>query len=334
MKLTYYQLEKQLTQKLLPAYIVSSDEPILKQESIDLIRQKAKEQGFIDRTRLKAETDFNWEELYNQLHSTSLFAIKQLVELDLKSTLPNKVGGEILKLYGDAPHPDTLLIIDLGKIDAKTANTAWCSALEKIGALITIWPIPHEQLPQWIIKRAKFYQLQMNLNAARMLAEYTEGNLIAASQTIEKLYLLNLNETIDEQLLMSLMTDESQYSIFEFAEHCIGGNIKKALHILEQLKASKFEPSLILWGLTREIRLLAELKQQMQTTPHQLESLMAKQRIPSKKQMSFRRFLTKYSIQDCWQFLLRAAEIDKIIKGIQGGNAWDTLQLFCFRFST
>lgn len=330
MKLTYYQLEKQLSHKLLPAYIVSSDEVLLKQESIDLIRQKASEQGFSDRTRLTAESGFNWDDLYNQLHSASLFAVKRLLELDLTQTLPNKIGGEILKLYGDAPHPDTILVIDIGKMDSKTAKAQWCAALEKIGALISIWPIPHEQLPQWIMKLAMRYKLQINLNAARMIAEYVEGNLIAASQTIEKLYLLEPKQDIDETLIASIMTDESRYSIFEFVENCIAGNIQKALHILEQLKADNTEPALILWGLTREIRLLSELAKHV-ADGHNLENLMQKQRIFSKRQLAIRSFLAKYSTKDCWYLLMRASEIDKIIKGVNRGCAWDALQLFCLR---
>lgn len=328
MKLTYYQLEKQLAQKLLPAYIISSDELILKQESIDLIRQKTKAQGFSERTHLVAESGFNWDELYNHLHSASLFAGKRLLELDLTRTLPNKVGGEILKLYGDHPPPDTILIIDIGKMDIKIAKSAWCISLEKTGALVTIWPIPNEQLPQWILKRAKNYKLNLPLNAARMLADYVEGNLIAASFAIEKLYLLAPKQEIDDKLIANIMIDESHYSIFDFVENCIGINTKKALYILEHLKSEGTEPALILWGLTREIRLLSEFRKHMEAG-HRLEALLQKQRIFSKRQEAIRRFLTKYSSKDCWHFMLRASEIDKIIKGASNECVWDALALFC-----
>lgn len=333
MKLTYYQLEKQLNHKLLPAYIVSSDEIILKEESIQLIRQKALADGFADRVRLIVETGFNWEELYNQLHSGSLFSVKRLIELNLTRALPNKTGHEILQRYAENPSPDTLLIINIGKMDIKTSKSTWCTLLEKVGALITIWPIPHEQLPQWILRRAKANQLDFNLKLAALLADYVEGNLIAAAQAIEKLAVLKTQEPINEDVIKQMMIDESRYTIFEFIESTIAGNSLRSLHILEQLRAEGTEPTLILWHLTREIRLLAEIAQHVKAG-YNLDNLLHKQRIFFKRLEATKKFLQRYTPEDCWHFLAGAIEIDKIIKGIQVGHVWDALQLFCLRIGT
>ena len=132
------------------------------------------------------------DQLYSSLYSISLLAEKRLFELDFRESTPNKMVAAILQEYAEKPSPEIVLLIDCGKIDAKITKSAWYKAFEKAGMVVTIWPIPREQLPQWIHQRARKYKLQFNPDAAQLLADYMQGNLIAAAQTIEKCYLLKL----------------------------------------------------------------------------------------------------------------------------------------------
>lgn len=330
MKLTYFQLEPHLAKQLATVYIVSGDELLLKQDAIHLIRKAAKLAGCSERIRFTPEAGLDGEQLYTELYSTSLLAEKRLLELDFRDSTPNKTASTILQEYAKNPSPDNVLLIDIGKIDDKIAKSAWYKALEKTGIVIAIWPIPREQLPQWINNRAKKYKLQINHDAVNLLADYVEGNLIAAQQTIEKMYLLQPQTPIDIALIKMILTDESRFTIFDFIENLIAGEASRALHILENLHAEGTEPVLILWGITRELRLLANLAQQRKSG-ETYENIFQKQRIFSRRQAAVRRFLTRFTAEDCWQHLMHAAEIDHIIKGATPGNVWDGLQLFCLR---
>ncbi len=217
MKLTYFQLEQHLGKAALSAvYIVSGEELLLKQDAVNLIRKAAKQAGYNERVRLAPEAGFDWEQLYTQLYSTGLFAEKRVFELDFRDSPPNKTAGKILEEYARQPSSDNVVLIDIGKIDDKISRSAWYKALEKIGAVITIWPLPREQLPQWIINRAKKYKLQFNMDAANLLAEYIEGNLIAAAQAIEKIYLLRPEATIDAQLIQVYSYRRKSFYYFRF----------------------------------------------------------------------------------------------------------------------
>lgn len=330
MKLTYFQLEPHLSKKLSAAYIISGEELLLKQDASHLIRKAAKNAGFNERIHLTPESGFDWEQLYSLLYSTSLFAEKRLIELDFREITPPKTAGIILQEYAKNPSPNNLLVIDIGKIDDKIAKSAWYSALEKVGMVITIWPIPREQLPQWIIQRAKKYKLNINQDAANLLSDYIEGNLVAAAQAIEKLYLLKPSQSIDIDLINTILTDESRFTIFDFIENLIAGNKSRSLHILDTLKTEGTEPVLILWGITRELRLLAELAQQFKQGLT-FETIFQKYRIFARRQPAIRHFLTKTSVADSWHLLTLAANLDKVIKGAIPGNAWESLQLFCLR---
>lgn len=330
MKLNYPQLEPHLAKTLSPVYIVSGDELLLKQDAVNLIRKAAKQAGCTERLRITPEAGYDWEQLYTLLYSSSLLAEKRLVEIDFRDHAPNKTAAKILQEYGEQPARDNVLLIDTGKIDDKTARSAWYKALEKTGTVIAIWPVPREQLPAWISQRAGRYKLQINHEAASLLADCVEGNLAAAAQTIEKIYLLQPQKTVDAELLKNILTDESRFTVFDLIENLITGDRARTLHILDSLREDSVEPVLVLWAITRELRLMADLAGQVKLGASQ-DSLFQKYRIFARRQPAVRRFLGRQSAQDCWDLLGHAAAIDCVIKGAAPGDPWDALRLFCLR---
>lgn len=330
-KLTYFQLESHLNSKnLATIYIVSSDELLLKQEAIQWIRKAAKQAGFVERHRFSPEAGFDWNTLHTLLYATSFFAEKRLIELDFRDSTPNKTAGQIIQEYASNPSANNLLLIDVGKLNEKISKSAWYKSLEKSSMVVNIWPLPREQLPSWIQQRAKKYNLNFAADAANLLADYMEGNLVAIAQLIEKIYLLKLEKSIDIQLLKNILTDESRFTIFDLVDNLIAGDKTRSLRILDYLQQDDTEPTLILWAITRELRLLADSAQQL-SQGETYANLFQKQRIFPRRQTSMRRFLTAFSAADCWHFLSIAAQIDTLIKGGKPGNVWDALQLFCLR---
>lgn len=330
MKLSPLQLETHLKKNLSPAYLISGEELLLKQDVLTLIRQTAQTAGFNERIRITPETGFDWEELYTLFYSHSLLAEKRLLEFNFCLSTPNKTANHLLRDYIENPAPDTLLLIETGKIDDKLSKSEWYKVLEKKGVVVTVWPVTRDQLPNWINQRAKKYNLNIQPQAVQLLADYVEGNLIAAHQAIEKISLLQPQQPIDSSMIHLVLTDESRFSIFEFIENLVMGEKARVLHILDNLKNDGIEPAIILWGITRELRLLAEMAQQKQQGVTD-ETLWQKFRIFAKRQQAVRRFLNKHTKEDCWHYLNHAAELDKIVKGAMPGNIWHSLQLFCLR---
>lgn len=330
MKLTLAQLESQLTKKLSLIYVVSGDELLLKQDAIQLIRDRAKQQGFTERTRLVPEAGYDWNHLYTLLYATSLLAEKRLIELDFRDMLPNKTASTILQAYADNPIADNVLLVDIGKIDDKIAKSAWYQALEKQGLVAAIWPIPIEQLPAWIMQRAKRYQLSLQPAAAQLLADYVEGNLVAAAQAIEKMVLLKPERPIDVTLVADLLSNESRHTVFDLVETLLTGNKTRTLRILDNLREEGIEAILIIWAIARELRTLAEMAYQLkQGQSH--DALFKKYRVFARRQAGTKRFLGKFAIEDLWRFLVKANEIDGMIKGVLPGNPWNQLELLCLQ---
>src|SRR3990167_351948 len=326
MKLPYQQLEKHVTQQLAACYLISSDELLLVQEAMDLLRSTAQKNGFSERIRLFAESDPDWGKLlYAHLHNLSLFSTKRILEFDLRGAKFNQANSEILQTYANQPQPNTLLLMHTHKLDKKNEQSQWYKTVEKNGVVIPIWPIHHEQLPQWILQRAKKINLNLTAKAALWLAQQVEGNLFAAATEIEKLSLLQTHDTLDEQALEKIITEDARFDVFQLVDSLLIGNSKRALHILNNLFADGTEPTLVLWAITRELRILADISKQMQQGTA-LTVLFNKFQIWEKRQASMRAFLKRYSYEQCWEFLLIAAEIDRIIKGGTVGNVRDALE--------
>src|SRR5688572_20001354 len=107
MKLSQTQLEQHLLKKkFLPVYIISSDEPFLKQDALQFIRKTAKQLGIQERIRLIPEKNLSWEELFTTLNTNSLFNEKRLLELDLREHSPNNIASDVLVEYANNPPAD------------------------------------------------------------------------------------------------------------------------------------------------------------------------------------------------------------------------------------
>ncbi|OGT34949.1 MAG: DNA polymerase III subunit delta [Gammaproteobacteria bacterium RIFCSPHIGHO2_12_FULL_37_14] len=332
MKLTYFQLEPHLTKKLAPVYLIGGEDVLLKQDSVRMIRKAAKHAGFSGRLRLSIDTGLDEQQLYSTLNSPSLFSEKQLLEINLPSFTTHKTLVTILSEYLKNPSSQHLLLITTGKIDSKISKNNCYQAIENSGVIITIWPLSHEQLLQWIHYQAKKYRLQLNAPAANLLANYAEGNLIAIAQAIEKCYLLQPQKIIDEDLIDTLMVDDMQFTIFDLVDSMIAGNVSRSLRILGTLKLNSCEPTLIIWAIARELRLLNDMAQQIKQGMS-FEDLFKKNRVFIRRQSMLRSFLKKFSATDYWRFLLDIANIDRCIKGAIADNPWNRLQMLCLKLT-
>ena len=79
-------LQKGLQAKQLPPiFVVSGDEPLLSQEATDDIRSAARQLGYNERETFDIDGRFDWNHVFNETNSLSLFADKKILELPMAS---------------------------------------------------------------------------------------------------------------------------------------------------------------------------------------------------------------------------------------------------------
>lgn len=338
MQLRYEQLPQQLAKNLAPIYLLSGDVPLLLQEASESIRLAAKQQGYLERQVFHVETGFSWANFLAESNNFSLFANQQFLELRLTTNQLGEGGSKALQNYANNPPADKILLINLGKLDAAQQKSAWVQAIIKTGVFIQFWPIPTNQLPQWIEKRLSAAGLRLEKAGVELLAASAEGNLLAAVQEIEKLRLLFATDDasgaqkasgeyplIKTETIAQAITDNARFDIFQLADVCLQADRSRALRMLAGLRGEGVEAILVLWALTREVRVLAQIAFNIEAKLS-LEQALQQQQVWEKRKPLVCQALKRHSSKSLVPLLKRAGKIDLIIKGLEKGNVWDELE--------
>lgn len=260
MRVSHNSFGNSLNQGIAPIYFLFGSEILLVEETLDLLRQQARNQGFAERLRYSVEAGFDWNQLFVGGQSMSLFAEKKLIELRIPTGKPGDAGGKALAEYAAAaPSEDTTLVVIAGPIEKRAQNTKWFKALESAAVTTECPAISADQLPGWIGHRLRAKGLQFDPDVPARLAHDVEGNLLAASQEINLLALLAKNESISMELVESSIADHARFNAFAFVDACLAGSPARLVRVLQSLKLEQSEPILILWSLTRETRSLCQL---------------------------------------------------------------------------
>jgi DNA polymerase-3 subunit delta len=317
------QLAAHLQRSLAPVYFIHGDETLLVNECADAVRAAARAQGYSERQVFSVEAGFDWNSLLAASDSLSLFAERRILELRLPSGKPGKEGTQILRDYAGRPAPDTLLLIISGKLESAARRSKWALALEQAGVSIAIWPVEAAQLPGWIDARMRAHGMRASRAALQLIAERVEGNLLAAAQEIEKLYLLRGAGELDADSVAELVADSARYDVFGLADAALAGDATHAQRILSGLRAEGVDPVLVLWALAREIRTLTTMARELQGRG--LTQVLAAHQVWDKRKPLVSAVLQRIRGRQWWSLLQQCAQLDRVIKGRAAGNAWDEL---------
>ena len=333
MKIRQDQLAANLKRQIAPIYIISGDEPLQVSECADQIRKKAREQGFTERTIYHVDNSFDWREFLEAANSLSLFAEKKIIELRIPNSKPRDTGKKALADYLKSPSPDNLLLLITGRIEGQTQKAKWFKALDQAGVFIPVWPVEPKQLPGWIARRLRADGFEVTPDALMLLSERVEGNLLAASQEVEKLKLLASGHKIDEETVREAVSDSARYDVFHLSDAALEGDIKSCMRILGVLKGEGVEPPVVLWALTREIRLLSHVSRQL-SKGQNLDSALSQSAkvigfspyLLKRRQPLIRKATARHSEKALRSMLMLAGRIDMEVKGVEKNNPWNSLQ--------
>lgn len=318
MKLTPDTLAQHLAQQLAPAYLVSGDEPLLAGEAADAIRARARELGFEERETHFIERAADWNDVRSSASTLSLFAQRRIVEVRLNSAKPGVAGGAALTALLEAKDPDRLMLILAPRLDRDAQNAAWVRALEEHGAWVQVWPVPPERLVGWLRARCARLKLAVPDAALEILAERTEGNLLAANQELEKLRLMVRDEKVTTEDVLASVADSARFDVFQLGEAALEGDAARTLRMLHGLRGEGVEPTLALWALNKAARdIWAASSPLSEGRPRAWgrQSAALDKAVRRSAQLRFGRMA------------VRAARVDRMIKGRLSGNAWDELAL-------
>lgn len=307
---------------LAPLYVLHGDEPLLAIEAADAIRAAARRQGHTERDLLIAERGFDWSELYQAGASQSLFGGKKIVELRLPSGKPGTEGGKAIERYCANLNPDCLTLVSLPRLDKSGQNSAWFSALTGNGMLIDLWKIERTRLPAWIGERLGRNAQRCARETLEFLADRVEGNLLAAHQEVQKLALLLPAGNLSLEDVQATVSNVARYDVQSLAEALLSGDTLRYARVLEGLRGEGEAPTFVLWALAEELRAVARILAGL-TAGRPTEQLFRENRVWRNKEAAMKAALRRFTQKSINASLSHAAAIDRVIKGLLKGNAWD-----------
>ncbi len=328
------QLEASLAKNLAPVYLFSGDEPLQLGEAADAVRKAAQHAGFENRELLMADSaHFNWNQLAETADSFSIFADKKIIDLRLPTGTVGVEGAKALVSYCERLPDATLLLITLGKLSKDALKSRWIQAIDKQGIVMQVWPLEGHDLQHWLQRRMQQRGLDTSTEGLRILLNRVEGNLLAAAQEIEKLYVLYGRGRIESQQIADAVADSSRYDVFKLMDSVLSANVGRIFKILSGLKAEGVAAPIVLWALTREARMLIKIKLAVAAGQNR-DVVFRNNQIWDKRKQLVTESLTRLSDSDLQQLLILSAKADRQSKGQERGDVWETLLSICLQFAS
>jgi DNA polymerase-3 subunit delta len=318
------QLASHLAKGLAPLYVVHGDEPLLAIEAGDEIRAAARAAGFDEREVLVAETGFKWDAFAAANRNLGLFGTRKLVDLAIPSGKPGVEGARALEDCAAHPHPDMLTLITLPRLDRAAQGGAWFTALERTGVAVAVQPLERRELPQWLAARLARQNQRARPDTLQLLAEATEGNLLAARQEVEKLGLLLPEGELDHEAVERAVADVARFDVFQLSEAWLAGDAARALRILAALEAGGEGLPLLVWQLGEDLHALSAVLAAVAEGASTGAAVRAI-RMWGKRQAALERAARRIDAAAIPSLLLRLARLDALAKGIGRGRVWDEL---------
>jgi DNA polymerase-3 subunit delta len=327
------QLEAHLARELRPLYAIHGDEPLLSLEAADAIRARARALGFSERTVLLAERSFDWSELGASAASLSLFGERKLIELRLPTGKPGADGGAAIERFCAKLTPDALALVMLPRLDRAGQSSAWFQALEAAGMVVNVFPVERSRLPDWIAARLARQKQSAKPETLRFLADCVEGNLLAAHQEIQKLALLLPAGDLGFDAVREAVMNVARYDAAKLTEAMLAGDRARLARMLEGLRGEGEAPPRVLWLLAEEIRAVCRVQDGIAAGRPVAEILREARVWGDARQALVGRAARKFPRAALLSALEHAAGVDRMVKGVVKGDAWDELLQLGLRFA-
>lgn len=321
MKISANQLNAHVKKSLLPCYLVTGDEPLLVQEALDALRAAARQDGFESRELHVATTGFDWDELGRAAGNLSLFAEKRIIELRLPTGKPGVKGGKAIIDMIAQSGEDLLFIVTAPKLDRSGAASKWAKALAAAGGMLQIWPIGVRELPAWIKTRMQAVGLHPDRDAVLKISDRVEGNLLAAQQEIEKLRLIHGEGAVTATDVDSAVADSARFDVYKLVDAAVAGDASRALRILVGVRTEGVEPVIVMWAITRELRVLASLAEGVQSGVD-LSTGLRKARVWQNRQGIVRACVGRLGTSDFYRLIQLSQRADAAAKGQIAADPW------------
>ena len=323
MLIKYSALRAQLQKKPPAIYIVTGQDPYLFNESVHLIKQAWRAQGACDESTWSVSSKDDWSTVVYEANAYSLLADTLLLDVSYDQKTIDSAAKTCLTQYSQNPNPRSLILIRAAHVPSK--QWQWLTQDPAIMVIQAI-PLTPAAFRQWLLSECQQRGFQFEHGTQDLIMQYTQGNLLACAQLIEKLALTHAPGTcLTPAYIMEHLYDQCEYQLYELSDACLTANATKAIHLLRHAYQNKTEATLILWLLTQEVTQLIQLATLLNQAMS-FASACQKLKIWSQRIPAYQRALLRLPLPRLYQLLLRCQGLDEAIKSNQSLPIWQGLE--------
>ena len=257
--ITYHEFVRQIEKGAIrPIYLFQGQELFLMEEALELLKKALvpPESEDFALNKFSAET-VNIGELLDLAQTMPFLSKRRVIILTDAQELPSAAQKQMIPYIGNPNASTCLIMMTATKLDSRTK---FAQALVEQGEVVQFWKLFDNDLPPWIVNRAKRYGYSMSQQTAAYFFEIVGNELRQLDNELKKVIAYANAKDITTAIVQQVVGDVRERDVFELVDAIGTGNIIHALKILRQLLTEGEEPLKIFAMVTRQIRLLWKAK--------------------------------------------------------------------------
>jgi DNA polymerase-3 subunit delta len=322
MLIKYQALTATLKKKSYALYVLIGNDPYLLNDAAYQIKQTMLSQHECTHTVLDIQAPSDWSQLVGEANSYSLFSETVILDARFDKKTIDATGKNLLIDYLKDVNTQCIVLLRMPQVSAKSLTWLVDSPHTLV---VQNYPLASAALKQWIEAQSQSRQLPIDPQAVLLIQQYTQGNMLATAQLLDKLSLCYpIGAPISVSMIREQLSDQSHFELHELAEACLSGNAYQSIRLLHHFSLEKIEPNLILWLITQEIRLLIQIHYLLQQSKT-MDAACQQLKIWSSRVGLYTKAHARLSLASLLQLMNECKQLDGALKSSQNAMVWDTL---------
>jgi DNA polymerase-3 subunit delta len=248
-----------------PVYVLYGTEQLLMREVVEALEQAVNPDDPLNTLRFHADetpiqTAVREAETLPFLTDKRLVIVQNVTLFTGSKPARNDHDPDALLRYLENPSPTSILVMTVfaDKLDERKKIT---KAAQKNGKVAAFLPLKEQELRDWILAKTRKLGVSITPDAVARLILVCGSNLTFLSNELEKMSLYAGAEgTIDEETVNLLGSRTLEQDIFVFVDEVVRQRTEKAVRLMGDLLKSKQSPIYLLFMITRQIRMMLQVK--------------------------------------------------------------------------
>lgn len=316
-------LEKHLQQKIAPIYLLIGQDNYLIQEAQHTIKTAIQKKYTAEIKKFSIQTPEQWVDVLHEANSYSLFSDQVILDLSLEKKTLDAEGKHFFSDYLKSINTRCFIILQAPNLQIKPLQ--WLSSHDQV-VIVLSFPLDPETMKNWIAHQLKKHLFLYEPEVPHLIYQYTQGNMLASAQAIEKITLTQPNSIpLNAKSVLEHLSDQSEHSLYELVNAILSGLPELAIQILRKSAQNKTEPAFVLWILSHEIRRLFQLSNVSQK-PIEFKATCAELKIWPNQSLLYQKSLKRFNHQFLSSLLHFCYLIDEQIKTNHTNTTWYSLE--------